>query len=53
MILLIDFEWSKDSANTIEESTSQMRTDSTRWNSKRLRNFSLLNKGVLKDEDPS
>ena len=33
-----------------EKSTSQMRTGNTRHNSKRVRNFSLSNKRVLKDE---
>ena len=49
-ILLNDFEYPKDAAIVIEESTSQVRTDSTRWNSKRLWKFSLLNGSVFKDE---
>ena len=50
MIILNDFEYSEDSTIAIEESTSQVRTERTRYNSKRVRDFSLPNESVLKDE---
>ena len=53
MMLLNDFGYPKISAIAIDKTTSQLRTNSTRQNSKRLRKFSLLNRSVLEDEIPS
>ena len=51
--VLNDFGYSKISAIAIEKTTSQLRTNSTLQNSKRVRKFSLLNRSVLEDVIPS
>ena len=49
MILLNNFEYPNNLDNLCEESMSQMRTDSARSNSKRVRKFSRPKESVLKN----